>query len=760
MPIYRKIAATIVAFLLCLQLFHTDPAQADEVVQFEDPVLEKAVRDELDLPDGVVTKAHMASLQRLWLPFHGKVQSLQGLEHAVNLDALNTNYNEIKDLTPLADLPNLTKLYVRSNQISDLSTLSTLPSLRTVTLSENYIDVHAEHNQTVIADLAQRQVEVEGLDRQRAIVWTELFDDTYEYKPDQYAFGNGIYISRDQYLSTDGVKWTKPVQDDKERFFRSVAFGKGRFVGVGTGSNRGVPVWTSEDGRNWSEKTVLPLAANAVDIVYTGKRFVLVSSASNSYTRYEDLVATSEDGLTWTVRPNQLEPGASMIAWGNGVLIAITYESVYKSADGIAWKKMPIPTKSKLNELLYADGKFIIAAENALLSSTDGTKWTATSTPKQDWRDLVHVKDRFFVSTLKERGKRDFMTSGDGKTWSALNVDETGLDIAEIRYEDDRYVAQTREGHYESKDGVHWKQTKKIERMPDALNGSAAGNDVLVWVGGGASHWGFVRMDSKGEITFYREEADGERALLDVIWTGKQFVAVGVRGLVMTSEDGLDWTKREAPTDERLNKIIQAKDTFYVVGSNGLIMRSKDLRTWQSMETDVSTHLYGIAWNGETLVAVGFQSFGTVVLRSDNGTDWEWIAVRNRNAASQFDFNMSDVAWGNGNFVITARQNYHLNYPYTVFVSADGSNWTMAELAYTPTSIRNSTTSLYSVQFTGDQFVALGNNGSVYTSGDGMDWMREELPKDTSLNFATYFNGKLYAVGTLSKIYVGDFVGH
>lgn len=807
MSIFRRAIFVILALLLSIQLLPTPSAHANEGIVFGDSAVEETVRSQLALPSGPITEENMKSLVYLELPQDANIKSLQGLEYAINLYNLQATYNQIEDLTPISRLTQLTTLNLSNNLITDLTPLASLPELRTLNLQSNpvkdisplsgaakldklllyrnevtdvsplasiaslkyvdvtgnYLDVKAPMNQAALDTLAQRQVTVLGITTQRKppyvpkITWTKMFDDEYIYEPSEYAYGNGIYVTPEQYTSTDGIHWTRHISDDKDRSFRKVVFGKGLFLGIGHGSNHGIPVWSSKDGVNWSEATVIQMGANFRDVVYTGKRFVVISDDTNDYNIYDGVLATSEDGLTWKVHPNRLEP-AYMLASGNGVLFALTDKSLYKSNDGITWKKTTVPFKGKINAIYYVNGKFVAAATGGLLYSKDGTKWTVTSMPRFSWGAMVSVKDRLFVYGTEDKTDTSaYMTSKDGKSWTQMTVPGNDLYINHIKFENSKYVARSYSGDLASTDGVTWKLTKVIDYMPTIVFNSTVGDGKLVGVGGYDNSWGFFRMDNAGKVT-YRTVVDGQGSLNDVIWTGKQFVAVGDKGLMMTSNDGIKWTRAASPTKESMNRIIRAKDTYYIVGSNGLILTSKDMKTWKKHKTNTDLHLTSIAWSGSTFVAVGSDMLQTVALTSDNGTNWKTVAINRKSPDGSPALNFSDVAWGNGTFVITAKQNYHLDLPYTVFVSSDGKQWKKVGSKFDKTEERDWSTSLYGVHYSEGKFIAVGNNGSVYLSTNGTEWGREEIPDSEQLFSAHIFNGKVVVASAFTgQIYIGEF---
>lgn len=98
------------------------------------------------------------------------------------------------------------------------------------------------------------------------------------------------------------------------------------------------------------------------------------------------------------------------------------------------------------------------------------------------------------------------------------------------------------------------------------------------------------------------------------------FVAVGDAGTVLQSADGTQWSPATSvPTSARLNAITRAQD-FFAVGDSGTILRSADGRRWTTESSPTNHHLRSIS-SGGLLYAVG--DAGTCL---QNYRD-EWQAV-------------------------------------------------------------------------------------------------------------------------------------
>jgi hypothetical protein len=103
------------------------------------------------------------------------------------------------------------------------------------------------------------------------------------------------------------------------------------------------------------------------------------------------------------------------------------------------------------------------------------------------------------------------------------------------------------------------------------------------------------------------------QTLLDVVWNGDQFVAVGTKGAVLTSSDGDTWTARSSGTTATLHSIVWinpggSAGLFVAVGDSGTILTSPDAVVWTPRASNQSGVTFlDIAWNGTTAVLVGTQ---------------------------------------------------------------------------------------------------------------------------------------------------------
>ena len=101
-----------------------------------DPNLREVISEKLSIEN--LTIADMQHIRHLVID-GGLVQSLEGLEHAINLEVLAVHYTKVSDLMPLAGLEKLRVLKLYNNRITDISPLVGLINLEVLQLQVNKI---------------------------------------------------------------------------------------------------------------------------------------------------------------------------------------------------------------------------------------------------------------------------------------------------------------------------------------------------------------------------------------------------------------------------------------------------------------------------------------------------------------------------------------------------------------------------------------------------------------------------------------------
>lgn len=135
--------------------------KSSEIVKFKDPNFEKAVRDNIKKPEGIIYKSDVENVTSLIMGFYPinspttKVNSLEGIQSFVNLEELSININNtISNLTPIKNLINLKKINITGSTISDISPLTNLLNLESLLISDaNIYDLTPINNLVNLKEL-------------------------------------------------------------------------------------------------------------------------------------------------------------------------------------------------------------------------------------------------------------------------------------------------------------------------------------------------------------------------------------------------------------------------------------------------------------------------------------------------------------------------------------------------------------------------------------------------------------------------------
>jgi len=124
-----------------------------------------------------------------------------------------------------------------------------------------------------------------------------------------------------------------------------------------------------------------------------------------------------------------------------------------------------------------------------------------------------------------------------------------------------------------------------------------------------------IRVDSIKLTVYYTQEIDRgtipgnlPSGLIAVNVDGPVAIVVGAAGRIFTSTDqGANWTARTSGVSEDLYAIAHDGSQYIVTGQNGTILTSGDGITWTRQSSPTGQHLYGLLYSKARgkLIAVG-----------------------------------------------------------------------------------------------------------------------------------------------------------
>jgi photosystem II stability/assembly factor-like uncharacterized protein len=171
-----------------------------------------------------------------------------------------------------------------------------------------------------------------------------------------------------------------------------------------------------------------------------------------------------------------------------------------------------------------------------------------------------------------------------------------------------------------------------------------------------------------------------------VAWTGSRFVMVGdqsygssLPALIATSPDGITWTRRswsQSVSSETLVSVATGGGKITAVGLNGSVIASSDGGlTWVSENPGASVAFSSVTGTDSTRVAVGRDSSNEGVILVDRGSGWTRVSGLS-------SFVPRQVIWAGGQFLAVGSTSVGLGSP-AIATSPDGTTWTRRALAPT-----------------------------------------------------------------------------
>ena len=272
---------------------------------------------------------------------------------------------------------------------------------------------------------------------------------------------------------------------------------------------------------------------------------------------------------------------------------------------------------------------------------------------------------------------------------------------------------------------------------------------IEIWLVDGAGdssihHAVYFDVFNVDEESWTRRLSGFPYTLFDVVWNGSVFVAVGDRGAVLTSTDGISWVERNSGTDADLRAV--AADGPYIVavgfeiapGERGVILQSTD----NGARWDVRAHpeeavLQAVAINSSRVVAGGYRfGWGTAItmMSEDRGESWQAV-----DSWPDEDLPMNDLVHRGGRFVASTTSGMQGAW---VMVSADGRLWNQVLVSDDPFAVPQT------ILHDDSQFILAGSWGGVFTSPDGLNWTQLKTPvRDVFYAGAAWSGSRLMLAG-------------
>ncbi len=200
-----------------------------------------------------------------------------------------------------------------------------------------------------------------------------------------------------------------------------------------------------------------------------------------------------------------------------------------------------------------------------------------------------------------------------------------------------------------------------------------------------------------------------------------QFAAVGEGGTILTSGDGMAWTKRPSGLSLWLVSVGFGNDLFVTVGDQGTILTSRDGALWTGRTSGTTARINGIAYGGGRWIAVAESG---ELLTSTDGSAWSKL--------SPSSDRLRGITYAYGEFVITGDNGL-------MRVTIDATDYDSRLL---PERLF-----VEAVTYARRSFLAVGEAGYAITSTDAINWQPVATGTSAHLRGVTFFNGRFIVVG-------------
>ncbi|RME59713.1 hypothetical protein D6779_03660 [Candidatus Parcubacteria bacterium] len=329
--------------------------------------------------------------------------------------------------------------------------------------------------------------------------------------------------------SQDGVSWENldPFPDEaRHPILFAIAWGDGYFIAVGTDA----AIWKSPDGIKWSKVKHTGYMDEYRDVVIHDGRFLAVGDKTSFLGDLE-----SGDRLdVWYKRH------VKDVVWNGSKYLAVGDGLILSSEDGKHWQKQDAGLRRwfALTSIAWNGKRYVLATlSGPLLTSRDGVSWAKTK--------VYHLQSVLWTGEQFVGVGGFVMTSPDGITWTQQQI-RPRRDLQDLAWNGKRFVAVGNSGSIlTSLDGRKWTFRKLPDkRFHSTLHGVAWNGQRFVIVG----DRGIILTSPDGKEWTVNQPPDWTRdgfakSLSSVIWTGKLFLAQGLRTMKISS-DGLTWRTR------------------------------------------------------------------------------------------------------------------------------------------------------------------------------------------------------------------------
>jgi hypothetical protein len=264
------------------------------------------------------------------------------------------------------------------------------------------------------------------------------------------------------------------------------------------------------------------------DVTFAQEAFVAVGD--------DGAIATSIDGQNWVWRECEGRSHLRSVVWGGDRWIAVgDGGTILTSTDLVDWKPQKTPAARALHDVTFSDCLYVVVGDDGLaMTSFDGVEWTRRDTGSTKGLRSICAADGWLYAGGIESS---LLRSKDGNRWSQI-VAPGWFGIDDLVCTDQSVIAVGCGGVFTFQPNSGRGIIKSLAGNP-SLRAIAVSDHRYVAVGRDGAI--VTRLKASEESDWERVVSGTHRILQGVAHGHGRFVAVGLAGLILVSEDGRRW---------------------------------------------------------------------------------------------------------------------------------------------------------------------------------------------------------------------------
>jgi photosystem II stability/assembly factor-like uncharacterized protein len=407
------------------------------------------------------------------------------------------------------------------------------------------------------------------------------------------------------------------------------------------------------------------------------------------------------------------------------------------SRDGIKWTKIELPellsNNFDLKKIIYFK-KHYIAVVNQSNDNTSGS-CILTSSNLSNWM-VTRLKESLFdVSANKDNavivGSNVIMKTSNSLNWEKIGIPKGKtsngkFDIRQIITADQKFIIL----------GAYYPHPND-ENPPSGELITASSTDAKKWV------FKYLNDNKYTQKYGYYGLFDIEDAgCYNFLYINKKYSIIvtdfqhpgALYKYIAESKDGVNWVKLEnykVGLNNTPNCVSWDGKKYICCGDGGNIFISADGSKWVNVTKGInhgtcSDPPSDISYDGSKFTLCNTTGFYS----SKDGLNWKW----NKFIGDM----MPQIIHTDTHSIIHYKNIFITLSDNTILTSSDKKNWSQSYI--------NKSGNINFIKRLGNEFIAVGDNGTILTSKDGLSWQSEVSPITDNFVSAAIGNGKIIII--------------